>query len=150
MPELPRRFLAFSDGLQRHVDGRDVRSRRPHDCWPLKRYSIFPRYAGGSGVSCMKLQEWLRSELEYSHDLVNSAMDGARYGCQRAIADEPAREVFANAARKSVPLAAVGACVVTLAVHGARKRISSRSEMLCGMLGALIGFSAGIALSTRP
>jgi len=98
----------------------------------------------------MKLQEWLRSELEYSHDLVNSAVDGARYGCQRAIADEPAREVLANAARKSVPLAAVGACVVTLAVHGARKRISSRSEMLCGMLGALIGFSAGIALSTRP
>jgi len=94
----------------------------------------------------MKLQEWLKSELEYSHDLVNSAVLGAR----RVIADEPASEVFTNAALNSLPLAAMGACVVTLAAHRGRKRMSSRTELLFGLAGAVLGFSAGIALRARP
>ena len=98
----------------------------------------------------MNLQEWLRSELEYSQDIVHSAVEGARCGCRRAIADEPPRKVFARAARHSLPLAAVGACVVPLAAQWARKHNSVRNEVLFGFVGALIGFSAGVALQTRP
>jgi hypothetical protein len=98
----------------------------------------------------MNLQEWLKSELEYSQDIVHSAVEGARCGCHRATAHEPARKVFERAARNSLPLAAVGACVVPLAAQWARKRNSVRNEVLFGFVGALIGLSAGIALRTRP
>ena len=98
----------------------------------------------------MTVQEWLKSELEYSQDLVYSAVEGARCGCQRAIADEPAREVLVSAARNSLPLAAVGACVVSLAARSARGRSSARAGVLVGLAGALIGFTAGFAFRARP
>jgi hypothetical protein len=98
----------------------------------------------------MNLQEWLKWELEYSQDIVHSAVEGARCGCRRASADEPPRKVFARAACNSLPLAAVGACVVPLAAQWAGKRNSLRNEVVFGFVGALIGFSAAFALRTRP
>ena len=97
----------------------------------------------------MKLQDWVKSELEYSQDLVHSAVEGARFGCRRAGVVEPARSLFADAARNSLPLAAIGACVIPLAARLTRGR-KRRNEALLGLLGAAIGFGAGIAFTTRP
>ena len=97
----------------------------------------------------MKLQDWLKSEIEYSQTLVHSAVNGARCAGHRVIAEQPPRSILARAARNSVPLAAVGACVAPLAVYCAGRRKAAPNELLYGLLGAAIGFSA-VALCTSP
>jgi hypothetical protein len=96
----------------------------------------------------MRHEPWLKSELEYGRDLVNSAVEGARSAWERALATEPVGTVLAQSARASLPWAAMGASVGLLAVYSARKHRSIRNQVLFGVLGAVIGFGTNVALGT--
>ena len=91
----------------------------------------------------MRHEAWLKSELEYGHDLVHSALQGARSAGNHALAPEPVRTFLARSARASLPWAAIGASVGLLTVYPARNRESIHNRVLFGVLGAIIGFEFG-------
>jgi len=96
----------------------------------------------------MRHEAWLKSELEYGHDLVHSALQGARSAGEHALTTEPVGAVLARSARASLPWAAIGASAGLL--YSARKHEPIRNRALFGILGAVIGFGTNVALSTRP
>jgi len=96
----------------------------------------------------MRHEAWLKSELEYGHDLVHSALQGARSAGEHALTTAPVGAVLARSARASLPWAAIGASAGLL--YSARKHEPIRNRALFGILGAVIGFGTNVALSTRP
>ena len=96
----------------------------------------------------MRHEAWLKSEVEYGHDLVHSALQGARSAGDHALATEPVGSFLARSARASLPWAAIGASVALL--YSARKHESIRNQVLFGILGGIVGFGANVTLSTRP
>ncbi len=97
----------------------------------------------------MKHEPWLKSQLEYGHDLLHSAVEGARSAEEHALATQPVGVILTRSARASLPWAAIGASVGLLAVYAARKHTSTRNQLLFGLLGAALGFGTKTALSTR-
>jgi hypothetical protein len=95
----------------------------------------------------MRHEPWLKSELEYGHDLIHSAVQGARLAREHAFANDPVGTVLARSARASLPSAAIGASVGLL--YSAEKHESTRNQLLLGVLGAVVGFGTNVALSTR-
>ena len=92
----------------------------------------------------MRHEAWLKSELEYGHDLVHSALRSAG---DYALATEPVGSFLARSARASLPWAAIGASVGLL--YSARKHESIRNQVLFGILGGIVGFGTNATLSTR-
>ena len=97
----------------------------------------------------MKHEPWLKSQLEYGHDLIHSAVEGARAAEEHARTAEPVALLLTRSALASLPWAAVGAAVGLLAVCSGRKHKSIRNQIRFGLLGAAIGFGANVALGTR-
>lgn len=97
----------------------------------------------------MRSQAWWKTQLEYGHDLIHSALEGARSAGEHAAATQPVRAVLARSAWSSLPWAALGASLGIMAGYSAARHKSVRKEVLFGLLGAMIGFGANVALSTR-
>jgi hypothetical protein len=97
----------------------------------------------------MKHEPWLKSQLQYGHDLIHSAVEGARSAEEHACTTEPVGVLLTRSARASLPWAAIGASLGLLAVYSARKQKSIRMQLLFGLLGAALGFGTKAALSTR-
>jgi len=97
----------------------------------------------------MKHQPWFKSELEYGHDLMHSAVEGMRSAGEHVRLSEPVGTLLARSARASLPWAAIGASVGLLAAYSARKHRSLRNQVLFGLMGAFIGVGTNVALSTR-
>ena len=95
----------------------------------------------------MRHEAWLESELEYGHDLVHSALQGARLAGEHALATEPVGEILARSVRQSLPWAAIGAFL--LSVYSATQHRTIRNQILFCVVGAVIGSGANVALSTR-
>ena len=95
----------------------------------------------------MRHEPWLKSRLEYGHDLIHSAAEGARSAGEHALATEPAGTVLARSLGASLPWAAIGASAGLL--YSARKHELIRNQILFGVLGGIIGFGTNVALSTR-
>ena len=110
----------------------------PSGCPRRRRLKVFMRH-----------KPWLKSQLEYGHDLMHSAVEGARSAGEHALATESVGTVLARSALASLPWAAIGASVGFLAVYSASKHESIRNQVLFGVLGAVIGFGTNVALSTR-
>ena len=97
----------------------------------------------------MRHEPWLKSQLEYGHDLIHSAMEGARSAEEHARTTQPVGVLLTRSARASLPWAAIGAYVGLLAVGSAARHKSIRNQVLFGFLGALIGCGTNVAFSTR-
>ncbi len=92
----------------------------------------------------MKDKNWWESQLEYGHELLHSAVAGAR----EAVAEEPISDVLVRSVRASLPWAAFGAGVALL-VLSTKDRKTIRTRALFALFGALVGFGTNVALSTR-
>jgi hypothetical protein len=98
----------------------------------------------------MKLQTWLNSEVGYGAELIRSAIVGGRSARDKALAPKSASLVLAHFARTSLPWAVIGASMSILALYSRSKCRSLRSAVGFGLTGAVIGFSANMALRTWP
>ena len=97
----------------------------------------------------MANEAWLNSQMAYGHELVHSAVEGARSAREHALANQPVSAVLRRSARQSLPMMAIGASIGLLALYSARKRRTTRNQVLFSMLGAIIGLGTNMALSTR-
>lgn len=97
----------------------------------------------------MKRQPWMKSQLDYGHELIHCVVEGARSARSHALADEPVRAALARSARASLPWAAMGASVILLALCSPKGSKFTARRAVLGVIGGVIGFSTGIAYSTR-
>jgi len=92
-------------------------------------------------------EPWLKSRLHYGHDLIHSAVEGARSAGEHAQTNLPVGTVLVRSARASLPWAVIGASVALL--YSRRRQQSTRKQVLFGVLGAVAGLGTNVALSTR-
>jgi len=98
----------------------------------------------------MKIGDWLKSEMEYGRDLAGSGWQGARTARDSMLQGEQVGAVLGRSARASwaptVMGAGVGALCGLIAKH---RKPSTVAVAAMGIVGAFVGFSAGVAWETR-
>lgn len=97
----------------------------------------------------MEQEPWLNSHMAYGHELIHSAVEGARSAREHALANQPVSAVLRRSARGSLTMMAIGASIGLLALYSARKQRTTRNQVLFSMVGAIVGFGTNLALSTR-
>ena len=97
----------------------------------------------------MKLHPALTSNLAYGKKLVGSSIHGANSGTRRIFDEEPLGAIVARAVREAGVPAAVGACVGAVASVWKGDGKASKAAVLGGLVGAGLGFSAGLLWGSR-
>lgn len=87
--------------------------------------------------------------VKYGQKLVNAGISGIRSGQDSARGEQPLRKIAADAARDSLALAAIGACVGLLQSQFAEKRDRPAKALALGALGSVLGFCVGFGWKTR-
>ena len=105
-------------------------------------------------VRDMRLHRWFGSNLEYARKLANSGLEGAARGQKEFLKGEPVAPFLAEAARQAAMPAVVGMYLGALSAGlGARRSTDKRNPagrtLACSLLGAAIGFGAGLAWRTQ-
>ncbi len=98
----------------------------------------------------VKFGDWLKSEVEYGRDLADSGWQGARTARDSMLQGEPVGAIFSRSARASwaptVMGAGFGALCGLLAQRG---KPNTTVVVAMGMVGSVVGFTAGVAWETR-
>jgi hypothetical protein len=98
----------------------------------------------------MTFREWSKAEVEYGFKLLNSGVAGVMTGQREFLDGKPLDPFLHDSARHAWWPAAIGACLGVMASSPQNGRRSSSARVLgFGLLGGLIGFTAGIAWETR-
>lgn len=97
----------------------------------------------------MNFVEWSKSSVDYGEKLVHSALQGAQEGEDEFLAEESLAPHIAKTAQLALWPAMIGAAVGTVAGNLNRKRRSGPRAVAFGLLGAAIGFGAGLILENR-
>jgi len=92
---------------------------------------------------------WLKSGIAYGWDLLCSAVEGARSAGEQIRGEESPRSVLVRSARTSLVSAVAVASFGVVAGYWASKRKPAHNAVAFGLLGAVIGFAAGMAWGTR-
>jgi len=98
----------------------------------------------------MKIGDWLKSEVEYGRDLAGSGWQGARsaYGSLRQ--GEEVGEIVGRSLRASWAPSVMGAGVGALcALLAQGRRPKAAAVVAMGVVGGVVGFTAGVAWETR-
>jgi hypothetical protein len=97
----------------------------------------------------MQVAEWSKSEVEYGRRVLNSGLEGVRSGREAFLHGRPLTPFFRESFRKALKPAALGACMGTLAACPQNGRRSIGRILTSGLIGGLIGLTAGIVWETR-
>jgi len=97
----------------------------------------------------MSLEGWLRSGIEYGWDLLRSAVEGARSAEEQIREEESSGSVLKRSALISLAPTVAAASLGLAAGYLVSRRKSVHRTAAFGLAGALIGFAAGMAWSTR-
>ena len=97
----------------------------------------------------MTLREWSKSEFDYGRKLVFSGIEGARSGSEIFLDGKSLDPFLSTSCQHAWLPAGIGACVGMLAGDSFSSRKSGVRVVACGLLGAAIGFTAGIAWESR-
>jgi len=96
----------------------------------------------------MSLGDWSKSELEYGRKVLDSGLEGARSGREAFLHGKPLTPFLSESAKKALKPAAVAAGLGVLAsLPGSRHRPAR--TFVFGLLGGVIGFSAGMVWQSR-
>lgn len=89
------------------------------------------------------------STVRYGKKLVNAGITGIRTGQNSARGEQKLSTLAARAARNSLALAAVGACVGLLRSYLGHRRNRVSNALALGTLGSALGFVAVFGWKTR-
>jgi hypothetical protein len=89
------------------------------------------------------------SRIRYGRKLVRAGISGIRSGQQVVRGEQRLASLAADAARNSLALAAVGACVGLLRSYFTDRHNRVSSAVVFGTLGGALGFCAGFGWKTR-
>ncbi len=89
------------------------------------------------------------STVRYGRKLVNAGITGIRTGQDSVRGERPLSALAVEAARNSLALAAVGACVGLLRFYVGHRRNRVASAVALGTLGSALGFCVGFGWKTR-
>jgi hypothetical protein len=98
----------------------------------------------------MKIGDWLKSEVEYGRDLADSGWQGARsaYGSLREGTE--VGEIVGRSLRASWAPTVMGAGVGALCgLLVQRRKPNNAAVVAMGVVGGVVGFTAGVAWETR-
>jgi hypothetical protein len=97
----------------------------------------------------MELGEWVKSNVDYGRRLVGSGIDGARSGQDEFLNGEPLAPFLGESAKGALIPAVVGACVGVIVSYPMSRRKSPAVTLVYGLLGCVVGLSAGFAWKSR-
>jgi hypothetical protein len=97
----------------------------------------------------MSYSQLANSRIKYGRKLVDASISGIRNGQNSARGEQPLSKIAADAARDSLALAAIGACVGLLRSQFAGKRDRPAKALALGALGSILGFCVGFGWKTR-
>ena len=89
------------------------------------------------------------SSVKYGRKLVNAGITGIRNGQDLARGEQSLSKIAAEAARDSLALAAIGACIGLLRSQFAEKRDRPAKALALGAIGSVLGFCVGFGWKTR-
>jgi hypothetical protein len=105
---------------------------------------------GRQGWVAMKIGDWLKSEVEYGRDLADSGLQGARAAAGSMLHGEHMGRMLGRSARASWAPTLAGAGVGVLSALIAQRRRPKTAAMIAmGVVGGVVGFTAGVAWETR-
>jgi hypothetical protein len=96
----------------------------------------------------MNLMEWSKSNVDYGRKLMDSAVEGAREGESEFLRDESLGPYLERSVLHAIAPTVIGACFGLLGGYLANQRSRNRT-LVCGLLGGVIGFGAGVAWENR-
>jgi hypothetical protein len=97
----------------------------------------------------MDLRKWSKSEVEYGRKVLDSGLKGIRSGEEAFLNGRPLTPFLNESARKALTPAALGACLGVLISSPGNEHRSIGRMFVFGLLGGVIGFSAGLAWESR-
>ena len=97
----------------------------------------------------MDLREWSKSNANYSRRLVRSGFDGFRSAGEEFLNRESPRPFLGESVRSAMIPAALGTCIGVLSSSSVCRQKSPAKAVAFGLLGALVGLSAGLAWESR-
>ena len=97
----------------------------------------------------MNRSQSVTSTFRYGKKLVSAGITGIRSGQESARGEQRLSTLAAEAARGSLALAAVGACVGLLRSYLGRRHNRLSSAVVLGTMGSALGFCAGFSWKTR-
>ena len=89
------------------------------------------------------------TRMKYGRKLVNASIDGIRHGQDTARGEQSLSKLAADAARESLALAFIGACVGLLPSQFVDRRNRPAKALALGVIGSAIGFAVGFGWKTR-
>lgn len=96
----------------------------------------------------MSLQNWLKSNTDYSRKLVNSAVEGVHAGEGEFLHGEPLAPFLNESARNAMGPALLGALLGALSTYSGNQRRPSKT-IAFGLFGCVTGFGAAFAWESR-
>ncbi len=97
----------------------------------------------------MSVCEWSKSEVEYGRKVLDSGLDGARSGREAFLNGRRLTPFLSESVRNALMPAAVGACLGVLGAFPGNRHRSEGRVLGFGLLGAAIGFGAGLVWENR-
>lgn len=97
----------------------------------------------------MSLSMWSRSNLEYGRKLIHSGLDGARSGQEAFLGGKSASCFLDESVRDALTIGALGACLGALGGRLGKQHRSRRRRLALTILGAAVGFAAGVGWESR-
>ena len=97
----------------------------------------------------MKVGSWVKSNLDYGRELVESGMEGARSARSGELQDTDLASELASAAAESWRPALLGAVLGAALGSLSNDRKAGRGAVIGGIFGAAIGLAGGIAWESR-
>lgn len=97
----------------------------------------------------MQVAEWSKSEVKYGRRVLNSGLEGVRFGQQAFLHGGPASPFLRESLRKALIPAALGVCLGVLTACPAGSHRWRRRLLLSGVIGGLVGATAGVLWETR-
>jgi len=97
----------------------------------------------------MSRDRFLKSGVEYSGDLIRSALEGARSAGEELLAGRSLLSLMMGSARASLAPSATAVSLGVLTGYWMGRRKSVSNAVAFGLAGAVVGFAGGMVWSTR-